>query len=116
MDALSFRRFEPGTSRMIQNHFGIDEPAPGPGTDIPPRLLDLVLVPMVGFDQQGNRVGMGKGYYDRTFAGHARWWHRPLLVGLAHGLQQMKIDPRPWDVAMDYIATDSTLTATGSRR
>ncbi len=107
--SLIFRRFEPGITRMVPNRFGIGEPAPGPGVEISARFLDIVLVPMVGFDPDGNRIGMGQGFYDRTFSSHSRWWRKPLLVGLAHDSQQIRINPNTWDVPMNYIATGSRL-------
>jgi 5-formyltetrahydrofolate cyclo-ligase len=56
-----------------------------------PRWLDLVLVPVVGFDARGHRLGMGGGFYDRHFAflRHRQAWHRPLLVGVAFEVQRM---------------------------
>jgi 5-formyltetrahydrofolate cyclo-ligase len=62
--------------------------------------LDLVLVPLVGFDARGNRLGMGGGFYDRHFAflRNRRAWRRPLLIGLAFELQRV---PRLYDAAHD---------------
>jgi 5-formyltetrahydrofolate cyclo-ligase len=58
---------------------------------VSPRWLDLVLVPLVGFDARGHRLGMGAGLYDRHFAflRHRRAWHRPLLVGVAFDVQKV---------------------------
>jgi 5-formyltetrahydrofolate cyclo-ligase len=58
---------------------------------ISPRWLDLVLVPLVGFDVRGNRLGMGAGFYDRHFAflRHRRAWLRPLLLGIAFDVQKL---------------------------
>ena len=71
------------------NHLGIVEPK---GTKpIAARWLDLVLLPLVGFDAHGMRLGMGGGYYDRTFAyrnRHTRW-RGPRLVGVAYSFQQV---------------------------
>ncbi len=59
---------------------------------ISPRWLDLVLVPLVGFDAQGTRLGMGAGFYDRHFAflRHRRTWQRPRLLGLAFDVQRVE--------------------------
>jgi 5-formyltetrahydrofolate cyclo-ligase len=65
---------------------------PAAGRDsINPRWLDLVLVPLVGFDSRGHRLGMGAGFYDRQFSflRHRRAWRRPLLVGLAFDVQRV---------------------------
>lgn len=62
--------------------------------------LDLVLVPLVGFDARGNRLGMGGGFYDRHFAflRNRSAWRRPLLIGLAFEVQRV---PRLSDAAHD---------------
>jgi 5-formyltetrahydrofolate cyclo-ligase len=107
------------------NRFGIPEPARpcgGPGRKgsrggasrrrVPATSLDLVLAPLVGFDGAGNRLGMGGGYYDRTFSylRERRIWHRPLLVGVAYELQRVHaLAPRPWDVPLDGIVTERGL-------
>jgi 5-formyltetrahydrofolate cyclo-ligase len=64
----------------------------GRGESISPRWLDLVLVPLVGFDAHGNRLGMGAGFYDRHFAflRHRRAWKKPLLLGIAFEAQRME--------------------------
>ena len=89
------------------NHLGILEPQ---GTAaIGARWLDLVLMPLVGFDQRGVRLGMGGGYYDRTFAfrNTHTTWRGPRLVGLAYAFQQLpSIDAAAHDVRMDAVATD----------
>jgi 5-formyltetrahydrofolate cyclo-ligase len=75
----------------------------------PARWLDLVLVPLVGFDRDGNRLGMGAGFYDRHFAflRHRKCWHRPLLVGLAFEVQRLdRLPPQPHDVPLWAVVTD----------
>ncbi len=106
MDFALYRRGD----KLIRNKFGIPEPAPRA-----PRIaadeLDLVCLPLVGFDEQGNRLGMGGGFYDRTFAyRRTSVGTGPLLVGLAHQCQQVSALPmQPWDVPLDMIATDAGL-------
>jgi 5-formyltetrahydrofolate cyclo-ligase len=70
--------------------------------------LDLVFIPLVGFDLKGNRLGMGGGYYDRSFEfllkNSAK---KPLLIGLAYAVQQVKELPQdPWDVPLDGMLTE----------
>ena len=90
------------------NHLGIVEPK---GTKpIGARWLDLVLLPLVGFDAHGMRLGMGGGYYDRTFAYRNRHtsWHGPRLVGVAYSFQQVPSIGREWhDVPLDAVVTEA---------
>ncbi|MBD3586535.1 5-formyltetrahydrofolate cyclo-ligase [Salinimonas sp. HHU 13199] len=91
---------------MRVNRFNIAEPALATRSI---RLIeehDLILMPLVGFDAQGNRLGMGGGFYDRTLAHHRDNPHRPLLAGIAHTCQQVEQLPvAPWDVPCDIIVT-----------
>jgi 5-formyltetrahydrofolate cyclo-ligase len=103
-------RFYDLSTGVRRGAFGILEPA---GTKYrPARALDLVFVPLVGFDPEGNRLGMGRGFYDICFA-HRRWlrhWRRPLLVGVAYEAQCVPSLPlSDHDVPMDAIVTESTL-------
>jgi 5-formyltetrahydrofolate cyclo-ligase len=96
-------------SKFVINRFGILEPVARSRSLIDARELDLVLMPLVGFDIHGNRIGMGGGFYDRTlaFLHHRSRWHRPRLMGLAHELQQTEaLSPNSWDVPLDAVATD----------
>ena len=73
------------------------------------RWFDLVLTPLVGFDDDGNRIGRGAGFYDRHFAflRHRRTWHRPLMLGLGFELQRVKRLPaKPSDVPLWGIVTE----------
>lgn len=101
---LHFRQWTPETP-MERNRLGIPEPANTPRHDA--RELDVVLMPLVACDRRGNRLGMGGGFYDTTFA-----WRRdenpgpPHLVGLAYDFQVVdRLTAMPWDVPLDYIAT-----------
>ena len=99
-----------GDTRLRPNAYGIAEPVARDGERVRPLELDLVLMPVVGFDRQGNRLGMGAGYYDRALRHRrdaARRWRRPRLVGLAFACQEVEsILPSPWDVALDAIVTE----------
>jgi len=101
---LSFAPW-PADGRWQSNRFGIAEPV----TAIPLKAwtLDLVFLPLVGFDAEGNRLGMGGGFYDRTFDQRRPRAHRPRLIGLAHSLQQVDALPHAdHDVPLNAIATD----------
>lgn len=83
-------------------------PEPENGKECPPRLLDTVFLPLVGFDDSGARLGQGGGYYDTTFAFRRprRHWKKPRLIGLGFACQRvvgLTIDP--WDVRLDGVLT-----------
>jgi 5-formyltetrahydrofolate cyclo-ligase len=103
-------RFYDLTGGVRRGAFGILEPA---GMKFRPvRSLDVVFVPLVGFDRQGNRMGMGRGFYDICFAHRRllRHWRRPLLVGVAYEAQCVPTLPlSSHDVPMDAIVTESSL-------
>ncbi|MEJ2310092.1 MAG: 5-formyltetrahydrofolate cyclo-ligase [Gammaproteobacteria bacterium] len=108
---LLFCRWNAG-DRLVMNRYGIGEPECRSTTLLHPRSLDIVFVPLVAFDAHRNRVGMGGGYYDRTFGylKSFRQWQRPLLVGIAHQFQQVEsIDVSAWDVPLDLVITESML-------
>lgn len=99
-------------TRLADNRFGIPEPLVRRREQCPLLALDIVLMPLVAFDGQGNRLGMGGGYYDRTFAWRTHRTHLrgPLLVGAAFAFQRrQQIEARPWDVALDAAITDAGL-------
>ncbi|MGO1460751.1 MAG: 5-formyltetrahydrofolate cyclo-ligase [Marinobacter sp.] len=93
---------------LVANRFGIPEPAFSKGLKRPAWALDAVLFPLVGFDVSGGRLGMGGGFYDRTFAfSRLRPRLAPKLIGLAHDCQKVGALPiEPWDVPLHSIATD----------
>lgn len=103
----------------VANRFGLAEPRPEKRHH-PVWALDLVLMPLVGFDRKGNRLGMGGGFYDRTFAfkksaNEHNYILRPkcpVLMGVAHHCQETTgLNGASWDIAMDYIATDKEVIA-----
>lgn len=110
---LWFLPYTPQTP-LIANRFGIVEPALHAGRRIPAAALDLVLLPLVAFDRSGARLGMGAGFYDRTFAfkngtkERAQRRQNPSLLGLAHSCQETaRLPVAPWDVPLRAIATES---------
>ena len=100
-------RFVAMGDRQSFNHLGIAEPE---GHEvIAARWLDLVFLPLVGFDSHGMRLGMGGGYYDRTFAFRRarRVWRGPKLVGIAYELQRLpRIESAAHDVLLDAVITE----------
>ncbi|MEZ5489510.1 MAG: 5-formyltetrahydrofolate cyclo-ligase [Gammaproteobacteria bacterium] len=107
-DKVCFAPFQM-RDELVPNRWGILEP------DLPARRLvaafslDLVFVPLVGFDPDCNRMGMGKGFYDRTFAYRERLgFRRPQLIGLAYELQRVdSIPTSSWDVPLDAVVTET---------
>ncbi len=107
---LLFQPWDPSDKTLTKNRYGIFEPAYTPRKLKAANMLDLVLLPLVGFDQQGNRLGMGKGYYDRTFARRSSSWRQPKLLGIAHACQEVTSLPHAeWDVPLDGVVTDKGL-------
>ena len=99
---LTFARYSSETVWQ-ENIFGIKEPVTM--DYVSGEELDLVLLPLVGFDSKGGRLGMGGGFYDRTFA-NKKTTEKPRLIGLAHDCQEVKSLPvEGWDVPLEAIIT-----------
>lgn len=98
---------------MTTNHFGILEPRVSKTKWIAARELEFVITPLVAFDQHCNRIGVGGGYYDRSFAhlnDGARGDARTQLMGFAYELQKVStIETAEWDVVLDIVATESAV-------
>ncbi len=107
---LEFREWTPGVA-TTRGVFGL--PVPQSRVLVP----DAVLMPPVGFDAAGYRLGYGGGYFDRTLA---RLVPQPLKIGLARELSRIDtIHPQPHDIPMDFVITPEAIfavTAQGLRR
>jgi len=100
---LWFVEYKPD-SRMRNNRFGIAEPDPRFNRRINPRFLHAVGLPLVAFDSEGNRLGMGGGFYDRSFEFCRQPGVKPRLFGLAHRCQQADTLPmESWDIQLKGI-------------
>ncbi len=111
---LRFARLDAST-RWKSNRFHIIEPDTPWKNTLHARQLDIVLLPLVAFDRQGNRMGMGGGFYDRSlaFRNMRERWLKPILVGVAHSCQQHPGLPvKPWDVSLDAIITEREIIIT----
>ncbi|WP_245688295.1 5-formyltetrahydrofolate cyclo-ligase [Thiohalomonas denitrificans] len=114
---LWFAPYRPGC-RMTPNRFGIPEPDVACSAMRRVWSLDLVLAPLVAFDAMGNRLGMGGGFYDRTFAylNQRHRWHKPRILGTAFEFQRVgELPCESWDVPMNGIITETQFYETEER-
>ena len=97
--------------KMRINRFKLPEPDVRDDEMLAPDALDLVLAPLVVFDAMRNRIGMGGGFYDRSFAFRKDpASNSPVLIGVAHEIQKYsQLKPQPWDVQLDMIVTDQKI-------
>jgi len=103
---LRFRETLPETE-LAMNDFGLWEPVSGKPIDV--NDLDVVVTPLVAFDSNRNRIGMGGGYFDRTFSflRDRQYWLRPKLIGVAFEIQRVReITPNPWDIPVFRVYTE----------
>ncbi|HHW4680884.1 MAG TPA: 5-formyltetrahydrofolate cyclo-ligase [Xylella taiwanensis] len=107
---LRFAPWCPGQP-LKPNRYGIPEPDVATDDTLTPEAMVLVVTPLVGFDTQGHRLGMGGGWYDRSFAFRDRQSPPPWLVGVGFATQEVSTLPvEAWDVPVDAICTElSTL-------
>ena len=110
---LKSLRFSPyfHDQNMRVNRFKLPEPDVTDEEMLAPEALDLVLAPLVVFDPQRNRIGMGGGYYDRSFEFRKQPGRDvPALIGIAHELQKVdQLEPEDWDVRLDMVVTDGAI-------
>ena len=110
---LLFVRYRNGDV-LRRNRWGIYEPILRNSSRVSARVLDLVFVPLVGFDVACHRLGMGKGFYDRAFSFRSRTGtRRPMLIGIAHECQKVEeLGRKDWDIRMDKIVSDRQIYRT----
>lgn len=107
-EPLCFREWSPDTP-MKSGAYGIPVPL-----ETPIVRLDALIIPMVGFDQHGYRLGYGSGYFDRTLATYER---QPLTIGVAFELQRLdSIYPQAHDISMHYVVTEAGIFRTKDHR
>lgn len=103
--ALVFQSFEASTELNL-NRFKIPEPSLKQTSTVQATQLDVIIVPLVGFNRAGFRLGMGGGYYDRVLSQPDSGPAKPLLIGVGHSCQESQFPVQAWDVAMDFIVTE----------
>jgi len=95
-------------SYLSKNKFNMLEPTSHKNISLDD--LDLVIMPLTAFDKNGNRIGMGGGYYDKSLQLNKDLSSPALLVGWAHQCQQLNnIKPNPWDIRMNAVITETNL-------
>jgi 5-formyltetrahydrofolate cyclo-ligase len=102
-------KFVPLRGATTPGTFGISVPRRRAGA-VAPQWLDLIVIPLVGVDPGGARLGMGGGYYDRALAFRLRrtLWKGPHLAGLAFDCQRADLKfAQHWDIQLDFLATES---------
>ncbi len=96
---------------LVRNRFGLFEPESG--NEILARNLKIVITPTVTFDNRKNRIGMGGGYYDRTFRflKNRQRWLPTKLIGFAFDCQKVEeIPANPWDIPLYRVVSESKTT------
>lgn len=100
---LRFRLYTPSCA-LLPGAYGIARPQRGAPRSL--RRMDVVLLPLLGFDHTGLRLGAGGGFYDRALQ-FQRVGRRPLRVGYSYALQQvLQLPSEPWDVKLDAVITE----------
>jgi len=104
---LRFAPWQPGDP-LVSNRYGIPEPELEAQSLLEPADMALVVLPLLGYTADGHRLGMGGGYYDRSFAFRRERAAPPWLVGAAYSFQRLESLPaQDWDVPLDAIATET---------
>ena len=99
--ALVFREWQPGDD-LVQSDLGVSEP----GVDKPVGIPDILLIPLLAFDDQGNRLGYGGGYYDRTLL-DLRAERDITAIGIAFAGQEVETVPNgSFDQCLDWVITE----------
>jgi 5-formyltetrahydrofolate cyclo-ligase len=110
--SLRFAPWRPGDP-LVSNRYGIPEPDLAITSQLPAREMALVVLPLLGFSPDGNRLGMGGGYYDRSLAFRKDAPAPPWLVGAGYSFQKLEsLAAQPWDVRLDAIATEQGIFET----
>ena len=92
---------------LVTNRYGIPEPDVESDAWLEPEHMSLIVLPLVAFDSRCHRLGMGGGWYDRSFAFRQSRSAPPWLVGAAFASQQVDhVDAQPWDVRLDAVCCE----------
>ena len=103
----------PAGDPLVTNRYGIPEPDIEPDAALSASEMALLVLPLVGFDAQGHRLGMGGGWYDRSLAFRKQPTASPLLVGAGFDCQRVDaITPQAWDVRLDAVCSENATYVT----
>ncbi|MEO6173311.1 MAG: 5-formyltetrahydrofolate cyclo-ligase [Arenimonas sp.] len=103
---LKFAPWRSGDA-LVSNQYGIPEPDAAPTSTLAAPDLSIVLIPLLAYTPTGNRLGMGGGFYDRSFAFRRAQSTSPLLVGVAYSNQETENLPvQDWDVKLDLLINE----------
>lgn len=103
---LGFAPWRPGDP-LAANRFGIPEPDVARSSLLEPEALSVVLMPLLGFSRDGTRLGMGGGWYDRSFAFRRTRPAPPLLIAVGYAIQECSgLAAEDWDVRPDLLVTE----------
>ncbi|MEE8494892.1 MAG: 5-formyltetrahydrofolate cyclo-ligase [Xanthomonadales bacterium] len=92
-------------AEVVKNRYGIPEPRGSP--EIPLINIDLLLMPLVGWDESGNRLGMGAGLYDRALAPLSQF-DVPIRAGVAYQIQKVPSVPNEsWDIRLHMLLSET---------
>ena len=100
------------STELRKNKYGINEPNKNTSQKINPAQLDLLLIPLIAFDNQCNRLGQGVGFYDRYLAHYKHTHTKPMTIGLGYELQKVTHVPTDaWDIALDAFVSEAMVYA-----
>ena len=105
---IFFARYDPEITSITENGYGIGEPATKDTIMLQPGSLDTVFFPIVGFNNNFYRIGMGGGFYDRSFKDVEE--NSPIRIGLAFSFQEVTFEPERHDVPLFAICTEDGIT------
>ena len=107
-EEIFFARYDPKITSITENRYGIGEPCIKDTKMLPPASLDTVFFPIVGFNESFYRIGMGGGFYDRSFKDLEK--NSPLRIGLAFSFQKVTFKPERHDIRLSAICTEDGIT------
>lgn len=114
---MRFAHWNGQPRRLMANRFGIPEPLVDVAELVPADTLDVILLPLLAFDDVGGRLGSGAGYYDRALAFRRERPAPPWLIGIGYACQEVeRIPMAEWDVPLDLVVTERETVVIGAAR